>query len=141
MSPGGMLASMIVNAPPKLSAVTLWVMSKTRRWAPSSGPMKIFLFSLAATFYASFHFACLTKVSYTGSEALCVPPMSDLFGLSARPTSEQAPSDTVRKGSRMRRDAPMRAAEKSVICPVLSSAYRPNSRLESPSNTFWDGSF
>src|SRR5215207_4841612 len=40
-------ASMIVKAPPKLSAVTLWVMSKTGRRAPSLGPMKIFL--LAAT--------------------------------------------------------------------------------------------
>jgi hypothetical protein len=38
---------MIVKAPPKLSAVTLWIMSKTGRWAPSPGPMKTFL--LAAT--------------------------------------------------------------------------------------------
>jgi hypothetical protein len=47
ISPGGRPTSMIVNAPPKLSAVTLWVMSKTGRWAPSPGPIKIFL--LAAT--------------------------------------------------------------------------------------------
>jgi hypothetical protein len=45
--PGGRPTSMIVKAPPKLSFVTLWVMSKTARWAPSCGPMKIFL--LAAT--------------------------------------------------------------------------------------------
>jgi hypothetical protein len=38
---------MIVKAPPKLSAVILWVMSRTGRWAPSPGLMKIFL--LAAT--------------------------------------------------------------------------------------------
>jgi hypothetical protein len=31
ISPGGRPTSMIVNAPPKLSAVTLWVMSKTGR--------------------------------------------------------------------------------------------------------------
>jgi hypothetical protein len=31
------------------SAVILWTMSKTGRWAPSPGAMKIFLFSLAAT--------------------------------------------------------------------------------------------
>jgi hypothetical protein len=38
---------MIVKAPPKLSAVTLWVMSKKGRWTPSPGLIKIFL--LAAT--------------------------------------------------------------------------------------------
>src|SRR3712207_7195868 len=42
-------------------------------------------------------FPYTTLFRSTGSEALCVPQMSDLFGLSARPTSEQAPSDTVRK--------------------------------------------
>src|SRR5215216_7015892 len=47
ISPGGRPTSMIVKAPPKLCAVTLWVMSKMGRWAPSPGPMKIFL--LAAT--------------------------------------------------------------------------------------------
>jgi hypothetical protein len=47
ISPGGRPTSMIVKAPPKLSAVILWVMSRTGRWAPSPGPMKIFL--LAAT--------------------------------------------------------------------------------------------
>jgi hypothetical protein len=49
MSPGGMRASMLVEAPPKPSAVTLWVLPKMGRWAPSSGPIRIFLFSVAAT--------------------------------------------------------------------------------------------
>src|SRR5215212_4174845 len=47
ISPGGRPTSMIVKAPPKLWAITLWVMSKTGRWTPSCGPIKIFL--LAAT--------------------------------------------------------------------------------------------
>jgi hypothetical protein len=47
ISPGGRPTSMMVKAPPKLSAVILWVMSRTGRWTPSCGPMKIFL--LAAT--------------------------------------------------------------------------------------------
>src|ERR687896_2441861 len=36
-------AGCVVKAPPKLSAVILWVMSRTGRWAPCAGPMKIFL--------------------------------------------------------------------------------------------------
>src|SRR5829696_4917801 len=59
ISPGARPTSMIVKAPPKLSAVTLWVMSKTGRWAPSCGPIKIFL--LAATVCAPFLFRHLTQ--------------------------------------------------------------------------------
>jgi hypothetical protein len=45
IAPEGKPTSVIVKAPPKLSAVTVWVMSKRGRWVPSPGPMKIFLCS------------------------------------------------------------------------------------------------
>src|SRR5215212_529430 len=64
IAPGGKPTSMIVKVPPKPSVVTLWVMSKMERWAPSPGPMKILLCSADIKLLALLIFVFVVQVQF-----------------------------------------------------------------------------